>query len=117
MWLLDEVKNAVDSGRDVILHCHAGVHRAAITTVLVLMFGLGCTLQEGREMLEAVRSIRWEEAVNATRREDGTYTEDHMQYLPDWEKRALSTSWDGNAVDIRFLPPLPVVFRMVPQRS
>ena len=47
MWLLDEVKSAVDAGRDVIFHCRAGVHRAAITTVLMLMFGLGCTLQEG----------------------------------------------------------------------
>ena len=85
MWLLDEVKQAVDAGRDVIFHCHAGVHRAAITTVTVMMFGLGIPLREAVAKLTAVRHICWAEATNGTRRNDGTRRENHMKYLPAWE--------------------------------
>ena len=111
MWLLDEVKPAVDAGRDVIFHCHAGVHRAALTTVLVLMFGLGIPLREAVRRLESARHICWDEAVSGHRRKDGSRRENHMKYLPVWEKQALTLP---HRVDIRFLPPLPQVIMPAP---
>ena len=106
MLLLDEAKQAVDAGRDAIFHCHAGVHRAALTTITVMMFGLGIRLSEAVAKLSAVRRIKWEDATNGTRRSDGSCRENHMKYLPAWEEQALTLP---HHADIRFLPPLPRV--------
>ena len=43
------MKESIDAGRDVILHCRAGRHRAALAFTFALMYGKGITFQEARE--------------------------------------------------------------------
>ena len=56
-FLLKQVKVMMDRGQSVILHCHAGVHRAAHVLCLLLMFLLGITYAEARRQLECVRTV------------------------------------------------------------
>ena len=56
IWdVLEQVFAALNGGRDVVIHCHAGVHRAASLVLVVIMLGFGAPLSAAREFLERIR--------------------------------------------------------------
>ena len=87
--IMGDIRDTLDQGEDVVVHCHAGVHRAAQTTCCVLMYGLGISYPAARRMLEEVRYVDLEGVLKATKRDDGSYTEAHELYVPEWEQEAL----------------------------
>ena len=87
--ILPSVKEALENGRDVVLHCRAGVHRAALTYCCVTMHLKGCSFDEARQGLEHIRAVKIDEIVHPCRRRDGTWTEDHMHYVNVWEQAIL----------------------------
>ena len=52
------IKPALDDGRDVIFHCRAGVHRAALLFVHTLVFGLGMSYSAAQEALTNIRDVK-----------------------------------------------------------
>ena len=81
------VKQAIDQGQDVILHCAAGRHRAATTGTLVLMWGCGITFEEARQIVEAKRrSVEIGKVVDERRGE-------MLRWIQQWQDSA--TSMDG----------------------
>ena len=83
------IKEALDIGIAVIIHCRSGIHRAALATVLFLMFGYGISFKESRRWVESKRDVeldkiirpRWDQVRNK-------YTEDHRLYIEDWSQHA-----------------------------
>ena len=63
--LLRDLIDSLNAGQDVILHCHAGVHRAALCACFVLMFGLQI---RARQMIEEQRNTRLDEILHACQR-------------------------------------------------
>ena len=45
------IKECIDSGMDVFVHCHGGRHRAALMFCLVVMLGLTISFALAREVL------------------------------------------------------------------
>ena len=43
------IKAALDEGSHVIIHCRRGIHRAALATVLFLMYGNQISFEESRQ--------------------------------------------------------------------
>lgn len=87
--ILPSVKEALDNGRDAVIHCRAGVHRAALSYCFVTMHIQGCSFDKARQSLELIRAVKIDEILRPTCRRNGTWTEDHMQYVHTWE-RAIS---------------------------
>ena len=56
--ILPSAKEALDNGRHVIMHCHAGVHRAALTYCIVTMHIRGCSFDQARQSLEQIRVVK-----------------------------------------------------------
>ena len=80
--MLEHIKPALDEGRDVIIHCHAGVHRAAIVLVHALVFGFGMSYTAAIRELTNIRDVKLHQVLNSVRRPDGSTTEAHSKYLP-----------------------------------
>lgn len=97
---MEEVKAAVDNGRDVIFHCASGFYCAPLTASLVFMFGLAIPFGDAQAIIEAARGVELSEVILPSTRPDGTSTEDHRKYLNYWEEWALA------GVLFRFLPAL-----------
>ena len=70
--LLRDLIDFLNAGQDVILHCHAGVHRAALCACFVLMFGLQIRFDQARQMIEEQRNTRLDEILHADQRNDGS---------------------------------------------
>ena len=76
-------------GGTVVMHCHAGIHRAAIAFCLTHMYLIRRPLIECIRDLMKIRYVEVYRAIN----EDYAYDverEDHMRYIPGWEREALS---------------------------
>ena len=93
-----EIKSNIDEGRDVILHCRAGAHRAALAFVHALVFGLGISYSAAMQELTDIRHVKLHQILEAQRRDDGTYSEAHSKYLPKWE------NWAFHDNSFRFAP-------------
>jgi len=83
--VLDCVKTCLNEGNDVIIHCKAGVHRAAAATSIMIMYLAGCTFEQARETVEARRYVEIDDFLYGS-------AEDKMQWLGEWEREALTTS-------------------------
>ena len=58
IWeVLQRIFSALNSGRDVVIHCVAGKHRAASLALVVLMFGYRLRLTEAHDFLRARRPV------------------------------------------------------------
>ena len=79
--ILPSVKEALDNGRDAVIHCRAGVHRAALSYCFVTMHIQGCSFDKSSQSLELIRAVKIDEILRPSCRRNGTWTEDHMQYL------------------------------------
>ncbi len=106
--LLDIVKEALDGGRAVILHCRAGVHRAELTFCICWMYLKGTSLAEARATLESVRRVKLDESILPTWRQNGSSTEYHRSYFGAWEAKTMRDDY------FRVLPPMPLV-RLAPR--
>ena len=80
-------KKYLDKGAPVVFHCLAGVHRAALSWCLFLMFYLGVKFNSARTILENLRQVDIGGIVNENRMR-WSDKEDHMLYIPDWENDA-----------------------------
>ena len=98
MNLLDLVKETVDAGGSCTIHCHAGVHRAALAMCCVLMYCLGLPWNKARRMVEDQRNVKLDEVLQPRRRDKGGMSEDHKKWIPIWQEHALSSE------AYRFLP-------------
>jgi len=87
--VLEEVQEQLNAGRDVVVHCRAGKHRAALAFVLLRCYLSGISFQESREALEAIRAVEISEVL-IPRWAHGKWSEDYRKWLPDWEQDALS---------------------------
>jgi len=88
--MLGHIKPALDEGREVIIHCHAGVHRAAMVFVHTLVFGFGMSYTAAIRELTSIRDVKLHQVLDSVQRRDGSETEAHSRYLPAWEKWAFS---------------------------
>ena len=79
------IKDLVEKGSPVILHCRSGVHRAALSCCLVLMYGLAIPFDSAVKILRERRFILIEEILEPT---DGR--ERHADYVYKWERHALA---------------------------
>ncbi len=93
----------LNDGYDVVLHCRSGVHRAALTAAELFMFGLKIPFARARKLVERSREVRINEIVHGSQREDGSWTENHMDYIPRWEAKAMNDNLSGH---LRFAAPL-----------
>jgi hypothetical protein len=89
--VLDDARKHLDHGNDVILHCRAGIHRAALSFCLMLMFFFRIRFQEARRRLETIRRVELDDILEGGQRDDGTWRRGHTEYIGVWEKTALSS--------------------------
>ena len=82
------VKGALDRASHVILHCRAGVHRAALAATLVLMFARGESFAAAKACLENVRRVKLQQIIEPQQNKYGRVTEDHRPYIKEWEFKA-----------------------------
>jgi len=116
VWtILEDAADHLNHGNDVVVHCHAGVHRAALSCCQFLMFFLGITFKDARRILEGVRTVRLDEIVAGERRRDGSYSEDHRIYLEQWEREALKD--DNPYLLLPPLPTAPLSVKMTPKSA
>ena len=73
--------------KNIIIHCHAGVHRAPLMCVAVLMYGLKMDFDTCRKILETRRSVKLDEIIWSGWRDN------HWHYGHEY----LWQEWEGNA--------------------
>ena len=93
--MLQEARNYLEQGRDVVVFCRAGVHRAALTVCCMLMMYFPMTFEDARRRLEEIRPMVDLDAIirpnwDGKRRR---YTEDHRQYIEIWQRNALTGAY------------------------
>ena len=77
---MEEIKSALDDGKVVLLHCRAGVHRAALCFCEVMMFLIGITFAQAQSILQDRRYIELEKIINADK-EVNKDKEDHTIFF------------------------------------
>ena len=81
--ILPEILSTINEGGDVIIHCHAGRHRAPMAFCCILMFLQKRSFQEAADQLRAVRNVDLNGIVHGRwiSTEAGTWrmTENHME--------------------------------------
>ena len=92
---MQEARNYLEQGRDVVVFCRAGVHRAALTVCCMLMMYFPMTFEDARRRLEEIRPIVDLDAIirpnwDVKRRR---YTEDHRQYIEVWQTKAMTGAY------------------------
>ena len=65
------IQGALDTARHVILHCRAGVHRAALAATFVLMLARGESFAAARACLENVRRVKLKQIIEPQRNKYG----------------------------------------------
>jgi len=66
----------------VVFHCCAGLHRAALTWTIALVFGLGISVHEARKVVEDARAVDLDSIIMLNQRQNGSRTEDSRKYWP-----------------------------------
>ena len=93
----------INSNSEVVVHCRAGCHQAALLTALILMFGKGISFDACKEIITAQRPVRIEEIQQPRQRADGSWTENHEQWIREFERIAL----DADKNTFRFSSAVP----------
>ena len=62
--VVEKIAEALEQGRGVILHCHAGVHRAATLWAMAHMYLTRESFSAGRSKIEAIRATKIDEFLN-----------------------------------------------------
>ena len=80
--LLPEVHDALEMGRDVIVHCLGGRHRGAMGWILLMMYLMGETMEHWTEELRSKRPFIDPEGFLERKKQYGTYYmfENHTHY-------------------------------------
>ena len=80
--------DALNLGGDVIIHCHSGVHRAALVFALNLMFLQADTsFEDACKQLKEIRpQVDLDRIINPEERVDGNITENMKLWIWQWEK-------------------------------
>ena len=104
MTMMDGVRDVVDSGREAVFHCRAGVPRAALIWDASLDAPIGYRVPRGPGRVKVVRATGLDDPIVSKGLKNGSRTEDRREYWPCWEKRVTS-----GRVHMRFRSSLPYV--------
>ncbi len=101
----DQVKHALDEGRDVVLHCQSGIRRAPLSFICMLMHLAPKSFEQSKQVCEQIRSrARLNEILTPRwHYRKHHYSENHTLWMPLWAKTARVTHC------CRLVPALPSV--------